>query len=483
MLKLFYLFLTKCLLLGNKKQTIFNSKFLVFNSIKFKPPQRMVLSFFSILLIFLPFITQLSCSTTEPPTPPEETKPTLTLELDDTSCTEVWLQLHTKDLTLPAELTLKQYNPTGDSVTQTLSLSTQDSLLYIDSLLPNQTYNYQISHIVASSNELSVTTMDTTSHNFTFTSWTFGTIGSSVLYDVAIIDENNIWAVGEIMIADTSQNGYTTYNAVHWDGSEWELLRIPYYDYPNFLVYGALQTILSFSENDIWFCSYSNLVHYDGNTFTSKAQFMTDINFNGQILKMWGTDKNNIYCVGRNGAIYHYNGSSWTKIESGTTLNINDIWGDFNEKTQEWEILAVASDFGTSLEKEILQIKNNSVIKHPLSPQMWPLKTVWFLPNKQYYVAGAGVYQKRLLADSLWKNEALDITTFSTYSIRGNNINDVVGVGAFGDLIHFNGLDWKANYTEPKLNYGSYKSIQINGNIIFAVGDEYSQAVILKVKR
>ena len=55
------------------------------------------------------------------------------------------------------------------------------------------------------SNELTVTTMDTTSHNFTWQSWTFGDIGSSVLYDVAIINENNIWAVGEINIADTSK--------------------------------------------------------------------------------------------------------------------------------------------------------------------------------------------------------------------------------------------------------------------------------------
>ncbi len=31
--------------------------------------------------------------------------------------------------------------------------------------------------------------MDTTSHNFTFHSWTFGTIGSSTLYDVDIINE------------------------------------------------------------------------------------------------------------------------------------------------------------------------------------------------------------------------------------------------------------------------------------------------------
>jgi hypothetical protein len=58
--------------------------------------------------------------------------------------------------------------------------------------------------------------MDATSHDFTFQTFTFcGTAGSSTLYDVAIINENNIWAVGEIPVTDTSQNGSTMYNAVH----------------------------------------------------------------------------------------------------------------------------------------------------------------------------------------------------------------------------------------------------------------------------
>ncbi|GAB6283729.1 MAG: hypothetical protein STSR0008_25320 [Ignavibacterium sp.] len=52
--------------------------------------------------------------------------------------------------------------------------------------------------------------MDTTSHNFSFETWTFGgEAGSSVLYDVAIIDENNIWAVGEIRISDTTSEAKT----------------------------------------------------------------------------------------------------------------------------------------------------------------------------------------------------------------------------------------------------------------------------------
>ncbi|PID55607.1 MAG: hypothetical protein CR986_10730, partial [Ignavibacteriae bacterium] len=43
---------------------------------------------------------------------------------------------------------------------------------------------------------------DTTFQNFTFKKWEFGNTYSH-LYDVAIIDENNIWAVGEIYTEDT----------------------------------------------------------------------------------------------------------------------------------------------------------------------------------------------------------------------------------------------------------------------------------------
>lgn len=473
MKNLFYLFSEKC----------FN---LIITIRLFTLSKKFVIS----TIVFLLFVTQPSCNTTEPP--PAETKPILNLALEDASCTEAWLQLTTKDLELPAQLTLKQYNPAGDSISQIFLLNTQDSLLYIDSLLPNQTYSFQVSSILnpasgnqyqvspegTSSNKVTATTLDTTSHNFTFTSWTFGTVGSSVLYDVAIINENNIWAVGEIMIADTSQNGYTIYNALHWDGGEWELLRIPNYDYPNALIYGALQTIFAFSENDVWFCSYSNLVHYDGNSFTSKAQFMTSINFTGQVTKMWGTDKNNIYCVGRNGAIYHYNGTNWQRIESGTSLNINDIWGDYNEKTQKWEVLAVASNIYSSFDKEVIKIKNTSpeiLNKEGIDET---LSSLWFITNKKYYLVGSGTYEKTNLCDPIWKGDPLDITNYFENRVRASDVNDAVIVGAYGEAIHFNGFTWKSFFSETSLSNGTYLSVGIHNDLITAVGYQSAQAVI-----
>ncbi|MBK7500057.1 MAG: hypothetical protein IPI19_13445 [Ignavibacteriales bacterium] len=165
------------------------------------------------------FIISISCDSTEPPA-----NISLTLKLEDVSCTEAWLQLTTNNIQLPATINLLINN----SVTQTFSLSTNDSVLYIDSLLPNQTYKLiaamQQSNNV--SNEVTVTTMDTTSHNFTWQTFEFGQHSSSTLYDVAIIDENNIWAVGEIYMNDSLGNPDPTfYNVVHWDGQSWELKR------------------------------------------------------------------------------------------------------------------------------------------------------------------------------------------------------------------------------------------------------------------
>jgi hypothetical protein len=442
------------------------------------------------ILSFLFIILSITaCNTTEPPPPPDGEKPTLTLRLEDVSCTEAWIELTTTNLQLPATVTLKQFNPTGDTLSQVSILNTKDSLLYIDSLLPNQIYQYQVSSIQqqVSSNELNVTTLDTTSHDFTFETWTFGTIGSSTLYDVVIINENNIWAVGEMYVADTSQNGYTMYNAVHWDGIQWELKRIYYYGSCSAVEYPPLKAIWAFSDTNIIVTNGGSIGWFNGTTVNLDCRMNSLLT--GAINKIWGSSSSDLYVVGNNGNIVHYNGVQWTRIESGTDLNINDIWGDYNEKTGEWEVLAVASNYGSSWEKEILLVKNNQVQKLSTdsSPSMEPLLTNWFISNSQYYVAGSGIYQKRILPDSLWKNNLFSITTFATTSIRGNDVNDVFGVGAFGDFVHFNGIGWKNNYQEPLLSNGSYTKISVKGDLIVAVGGNQisinSEAVVLIGRR
>src|SRR5690606_22031490 len=209
--------------------------------------ERDMTSIYKPLVLTLMLLFAYSCNTTDPKLEPE-----LKIELLDVASTEAWVQLATNNIQLPTTIHLLINN----NVTQTLSLSAKDSLLYIDSLLPNQTYKLLATMQQGNnaSNELSLTTMDTTSHNFTWQTFEFGIqTNVSRLFDVAIINENDIWAVGEIYMNDSLGNpDPSCYNAVHWDGLSWELKKIKTnacggVDYP------PIKAIITFSSNEILF--------------------------------------------------------------------------------------------------------------------------------------------------------------------------------------------------------------------------------------
>ncbi|MCK6615173.1 MAG: glucosyl transferase, partial [Ignavibacteriaceae bacterium] len=165
-----------------------------------------------------------SCS--EPASPYGQTDITLTAL--DASCTEVWLELKFSNLAQPANVAIQK---DGKDYHRILSLN-RDTLLVFEDLEPSTNYSFRAIIRYEGkddkiSNTVQVRTMDTTSHSFTWETFTFGEHSSSTLYDVAIIDENNIWAVGEIYMKDSLGNpDPNAYNAVHWDGTNWELKKI-----------------------------------------------------------------------------------------------------------------------------------------------------------------------------------------------------------------------------------------------------------------
>jgi hypothetical protein len=167
-------------------------------------------------LLFL--ILSLLALTCKKEPPPAVHIPTLTLSAVDASCTEAWLKLTTTQL--PATVRLMRLTPTLQTL-QTLQLTTPDTLVIDEGLLPSRTYTYRAyrfadSRLIDSSTQATVTTMDTTSHNFTWQIDTLGDGSSSVLYDVAIIDDTLAYAVGEIYKRDSVGN---------WDPNAYNLVK------------------------------------------------------------------------------------------------------------------------------------------------------------------------------------------------------------------------------------------------------------------
>ena len=107
----------------------------------------------------------------------------------------------------------------------------------------------------------------------------------------------------------------------------------------------------------------------------------------------------------------------------------------------------------------------------------WPLSGIWFKSRIKYYVIGSGIYQTNQLGET-WQGNPLDITTYFVNRIRADEINDVIIVGAYGETLHFNGVNWKSFFNETYISNGAYLSVAIKNNLIIAVGYQSALAVL-----
>ena len=407
-----------------------------------------------VIKIFFSVVLLLGLSCKNEPTKTEHRAIKLTAE--DASCIEAWLRIEV--WTKPSTVILQK----GDSTIATLQLTTMDTVIVDEGLQPSQTYRYTAQLITPIppvwlddelSSQVEVRTMDTTSHDFRWEIYTLGDgTGSSCLYDVAIINDTLAYAVGEIY--QDYNKDYQIYNAAKWNGRGWELMRVPFVDQQGGQWITPIHSIFAFGPNDIWF---EGGIHWDGTKFNSQPM---NIEFPSHVNKLWGTSSRDLYAVGNNGLIAHYDGSRWRRIESGTKLNIYDIYGVSNE------ILAVASDIGVSFDRKILKVNGTSVISINDSPITYCLQSIWFASNGYYYVVGDGIFRKKSLSENLWKSVSYDIFT----TIRGNSRNDIFAAGIGGRIMHYNGVTWINYQGQTGLSACIYGSLAMKGNLVIGVG-------------
>jgi hypothetical protein len=437
-----------------------------------------------IYVIYLALL-QFSCNTTDPP----NNERNISLKLEDVSCTETWITLTTNNLQRPATVTLKQTNSAGDTKSKILHLNTQDSLLYIDSLFPNQTYQYQASSIPqsggqnpATSNELSVTTMDTTSHNFTFETFTFGgTAGSSTLYDVAIINEDYIIAVGNVFLPDSlGQPDPQPYGLAIWNGQSWKLKKI--FHSTNIPV--TPRGIFVTSPTEIYLASGS-IFRWDGSSSTVQLVY-SRLNFpdpNATIEKLWGSSGSSIYGVGNVGSIVYYNGTNWHRIESGTDVALKDIFGTPDGKSV-WA--AGYEDFKPTV---LLNITNTQV-KTVFSSRDYlfvfdsnnisgGIGGVWANNNNFVFLTTwYSLYRKAIYTDSS-QAQALksgNPTILFGLKSRGTNTNNIFTIGSKNIIHHYNGTTFKT-YHEPPDNSVTYYGLDVKTNISVTCGQKFENGI------
>jgi hypothetical protein len=427
--------------------------------------------FFRIPIFLFLFFTFSTCH--RKPTEPVYTNK-IDFEFTNVYCSEVWISI-SKYEEGEKLIEIRRDDRTIDK----FNFDGRDTVIIDKWLKPNTVYKYSFYYSGLLISIKQIKTLDTTSHEFEWSVHEFQSpFGLGYLYDVAVIDENNIWAVGEIY-SDSSKK-WEPYNIFHWNGTEWEKKKV----YRNGWI-AKINWIFAFSDKDIWFGPF---IHWNGHEF-EEVPYDSSVFWQARDIEGWGFSSVDMYVVGYRygdgkGFIAHWNGSRWQRIESGLSgFSFTAIWGDINRKTGEREILCVGTGYANAT--IIVKISRSGIERINMEGiKEGELYDVWFKAGKCYYVVGAspwGGYQLYYIEDINSKNLIWKSGSFynSLFAVRGNDFNDVFMFGF--EKTHFNGYTWR-DYRD-RFNYGYFFGVDVKGDLVCAVGRTGGRGIALIGKR
>ena len=343
---------------------------------------------------------------------------------------------------------------------------------------------------------------DTTSHNFTFVIDTLGKhpdsvwVDPSILWDVWVVNENDVWVVGEINTLDTGfdSSGHFTppYGAAHWNGEKWEYKRFYWNHGGENTSHSGFYGIWYFSPKNIWLAT--NWVFHCTDGVNLKLEYKSDISKQEGIRKLWAASENEIYGVGARGLIVKYDGNSWTRMESGTDVDLLNVWGVKDEQTGQTHVFAAGSrgdrDYGVVLELKDGQWLHRFDAQHPIfgkeDDHTYPL-AVWAYKDS-VYVSYSGYDSDNVYRHDI-NNFSNDFTLIhsetigAVRSIHGNTYNDFFGAGYLDALFHYNGKTVR-NFSNIK-DVSKYYSVKQYGDYVFICGKNLytGEAIVISGKR
>jgi len=333
---------------------------------------------------------------------------------------------------------------------------------------------------------------DTTSHNFV---WDVDTIGyrNTTLSDAVIINENDMWVAGEIYPDSASYRNGPRHGLAHWDGKKWtpEVVMVrAFFENPDILTPGVFVSIKQTpDENQIFLASRGGLFVKSGSNWKALLYLSnTSIDFTKYCNGMWVNSSQDIFLFGLNGGLFHYNGTSLTSIPTNTSLDILDMHGDWNPKTGEYELLALATRMNQIEGNLLLKIVGHTVVPIDISGLSATDKShLWFSQGSDYWVAGWGTFFKQALTDTVWKEKMGYPNSWrSTTEVNGYKASDLFVLQTDWHILHYNGVSWKDLKTEIPISGASFYKVILNKTHILILGLEDHGAyrgIVLRGKR
>jgi len=210
------------------------------------------------------------------------------------------------------------------------------------------------------------------------------------------------------------------------------------------------QSVWGSARNDVFIAGASGIYHYDGDTWQMQISSLSSIE------DVWGNDNNDVFAVGLQGEILHYDGTSWTAMESEAWQHLDKVWG-----------YSGTDVFATGWGGFVLHYDGTSWTTMTPDKQ-GSTNSIWGSSSDNVFAVGdAGVILR--YDGEAWTTLKKPSAASTMRHVWGTSSSDVFAVGDNGKIIHFDGTSWK-NMTSAILNnlYGVWGDSHSN---VYTVGD------------
>ncbi|UCH42738.1 MAG: PKD domain-containing protein [Dehalococcoidales bacterium] len=190
---------------------------------------------------------------------------------------------------------------------------------------------------------------------------------------------------------------------------------------------GTLQGVWGNSPSDVYAVGdESTVLHYNGTSWR-----LMDTPAEVSLQGIWGSSSSDIFAVGLDGAILHYDGEDWSQMDSGTTSSLEAVWG-----TSSSDVFA-AGEGGTILHYDgddwsIMDVNQTEAFHD-----------IWGSSPSDVIAGGDGASRKIWHYDGIdWGRAIIDINAGRIFGIWGTSPSDAFAVGYAGIIWHYGGASW-----------------------------------------
>lgn len=260
---------------------------------------------------------------------------------------------------------------------------------------------------------------------------------------VTVTDTRRAWSTmatptdqGNRGIWGTSASNVYAANHVgllRWDGAAWA--HVPE------VHWRTLHDVWGSSATDVWAVGDKGemvrgngaawtLHRYDGSAVTPQPLGNFDTPAQVYTLRgVWGSSASNVFAVGDGGLVLRYDGTSWTRMTTGTTAQLNRVWGS-----------SATNVYAATSTGRLLRYNGTAWSFVPGVQGPGALWSVWGSSASNVYAVGDGGIVFRYNGTS-WQRVRLP-TREVLYGVWGTSAANVYVGGGAGALYRFTGTAW-----------------------------------------